>query len=87
MFIARVYVTLKSTVNDPQGLTVKGGLRTLGFHSVQDVRIGKYMELQVDADSTEDAVSQVDRMCRQLLANTVIEQFRFDVEAMTPSEG
>ncbi len=87
MFIARVYVTLKSTVNDPQGLTVKGGLRTLGFHSVQDVRIGKYMELQVDADSTEDAVSQVDRMCRQLLANTVIEQFRFDVEAMTPSDG
>ncbi len=87
MFIARVYVTLKSTVNDPQGLTVKGGLRTLGFHSVQDVRIGKYMELQVDADSTEDAVSQVDRMCRQLLANTVIEQYRFDVEAMTPSDG
>ena len=87
MFIARVYVTLKSTVNDPQGLTVKSGLRTLGFHSVQDVRIGKYMELQVDADSTEDAVSQVDRMCRQLLANTVIEQFRFDVEAMTPSDG
>ena len=87
MFIARVYVTLKSTVNDPQGLTVKGGLRTLGFHCVQDVRIGKYMELQVDADSTEDAVSQVDRMCRQLLANTVIEQYRFDVEAMTPSDG
>ena len=45
MYLAKIYVTLKPTVNDPQGLTVKGGLRTLGFDNIQSVRVGKYMEV------------------------------------------
>ena len=49
MFLARVYVTLKPTVNDPQGLTVRGGLHSLGFESVQGVRAGKYIEITLDA--------------------------------------
>ncbi|HEY8489991.1 MAG TPA: phosphoribosylformylglycinamidine synthase subunit PurS, partial [Dehalococcoidia bacterium] len=48
MFLAKVYVTLKPTVNDPQGLTVRGGLQSLGFGTVQDVRVGKYMEIRLD---------------------------------------
>ena len=80
VYLGRVYVTLKPTVNDPQGLTVKGGLHTLGFRSVQSVRIGKYMELQVEAPSEQDAAAQIREMCQKLLANPVIEQFRFEVE-------
>jgi phosphoribosylformylglycinamidine synthase len=83
MFLARVYVTLKPTVNDPQGLTVKSGLRSLGFSTVESVRIGKYMEVTLDAKDADDAGMLVRQMCQKLLANQVIEQFRFDVEAQS----
>ncbi|MBF8299085.1 MAG: phosphoribosylformylglycinamidine synthase [Dehalococcoidia bacterium] len=85
MFLAKIYVTLKPTVNDPQGLTVRGGLRSLGFLSVESVRIGKYMEISVRAKSEEEAASQVRQMCQKLLANAVIEQFRFDLEQVQES--
>ena len=80
MFLARVYVTLKPTVNDPPGLTIRGGLHSLGFTSVQSVRSGKYMEIKIDAASRADADAQVAEMCRKLLANPVIEEFRFDLD-------
>ena len=79
-YLARVYVTLKPTVNDPQGLTIRGGLHSLGFATVKSVRAGKYLEITLDGDSLEAAREQVARMCRQLLANPVIEQYRFEVE-------
>lgn len=81
MYLARVYVTLKPTVNDPQGLTIRGGLHSLGFTGVESVRAGKYMEIRVNAGSREEAEEQVREMCRKLLANPVIEDFRFQVEA------
>lgn len=84
-FRVRVYVTLKPTVNDPQGLTVKGGLHSLGFASVTDVRVGKFIELSLEAADHQEAQEQVERMCRQLLANPVIEVSRFDLEA-TPGQ-
>ncbi|MDP3064512.1 MAG: phosphoribosylformylglycinamidine synthase subunit PurS [Chloroflexota bacterium] len=80
MYLARVYVTLKPTVNDPQGLTVLGGLRNLGFASIQKVRVGKYLELSVSAPDRASAEGQVREMCRQLLANPTIEDFRFELE-------
>jgi len=80
MFLAKVYITLKPTVNDPQGLTIKGGLHTLGFESVKSVRAGKYMEVQVNEEDRLIAEEQVREMCRKLLANPVIEDFRFDLE-------
>ena len=80
MFLARVYVTLKPTVNDPQGLTIRGGLHSLGFESVQDVRAGKYIEITLDAKDKSEADAQVTEMCRKLLANPVIEDFRFELE-------
>ena len=79
--IARVIVTPKPVVNDPQGITVKQGLVTLGFREVLDVRVGKYIEVSLDADSEQDARQRVEAMCRQLLANHVIEDFRFEIEA------
>ena len=79
-YMARVYVTLKTTVNDPQGITVLGALKNLGFTSPESVRVGKYLEVGLEADSEVDAREQVDAMCKTLLANTVIEQYRFDLQ-------
>ncbi len=80
MFLARVYVTLKPAVNDPQGLTVMGGLHSLGYETVEDVRIGKYLEIRVATDSPTQAESEVAGMCDRLLANPVIENYRFTLE-------
>jgi len=78
--IARVIVTPKAVVNDPQGITVRQGLAALGFAEVSDVRVGKYIEVNLDAANEREARQRVEAMCRQLLANHVIEDYRFDVE-------
>ena len=79
--VARVIVTPKPVVNDPQGITVRQGLAALGFAEVSDVRVGKYIEVRLEAGSDREARDRVDAMCRQLLANHVIEDYKFDVEA------
>jgi phosphoribosylformylglycinamidine synthase len=84
MYLAKIYVTLKPTVNDPQGLTVRGGLHTLGFENVQSVRVGKYMEVCLDRADRAQAEEQVREMCRKLLANPVIEDYRFELEDIKP---
>jgi phosphoribosylformylglycinamidine synthase PurS subunit len=80
MYLAKVYITLKPTVNDPQGLTIKGALHNLGFSSVEDVRAGKYIEVRIAEKDIVAARKQVDDMCRKLLANPVIENYRFELE-------
>ena len=80
MFLAKVYITLKPTVNDPQGRTVMGGLKSLGFESVSDVRAGKYLEVKLQAADKSEAEKQVKDMCDKLLANPVIEEYRFELE-------
>ena len=80
MYLARVYVTLKPTVNDPQGLTIRGALHSLGFSDVASVRAGKYLEVRLDAKDKKRAEKQLTEMCRKLLANPVIEDFRFEME-------
>ncbi len=82
-FRARVFVTLKAGINDPQGLTIRGGLHSLGFAEVESVRAGKYMEIAVSADTAEAAGQRIDEMCRKLLANPVIEEYRFEVDRAT----
>ena len=79
--IARVVVMPKRVVNDPQGVTVRQGLRRLGFHEVADVRIGKYIELTLDSASSEQAHARVEDMCRRLLANGVIEDYQFELDS------
>jgi phosphoribosylformylglycinamidine synthase len=78
--IARVIVTPKPVVNDPQGITVKQGLASLGFREVGDVRVGKYIEVSLEASSEHEARQRVEAMCKQLLANHVIEDYRFELE-------
>ena len=80
IFTANIYVSLKSTVSDPQGATVSGALSQLGFDSVKNVRVGKYITLEVDKPSKEEAESTVSNMCEQLLANTVIEDYKFEFQ-------
>ena len=82
MYQARIYVTLKSTVNDPQGLTVLSSLRRLGFENAGDVRVGKYLVVNLDETDRAKAERSVTEMCQKLLANPVIEDFRFELEEM-----
>ena len=80
MFLAKIYVTLKPAVNDPQGKTVLTGLQSLGFSDTRDVRIGKFLEITVDCSSIDKARVSVENMCSQLLANPIIENYTFEVE-------
>ncbi len=80
MFLARVRVTLKTSVNDPVGQTILSGLRDLGFDSITGVRSGKYFELRLEAEDEGAARVAVDSMCDKLLANPVIESYTFDLE-------
>ena len=73
----RVFVTLKAGVLDPAGKAVEGGLRHLGFDEVKAVRLGKLIELELD-DGAGDERARIDQMCKKLLANTVIEDYRID---------
>ncbi|MEK5217034.1 MULTISPECIES: phosphoribosylformylglycinamidine synthase subunit PurS [Psychrobacillus] len=75
----KVYVTLRESVLDPQGSAVMGALHSMEYSEVKDVRIGKFLELQIE-DGTRDIDTVVKEMCEKLLANTVIEDYRFEVE-------
>jgi phosphoribosylformylglycinamidine synthase subunit PurS len=75
-FAVEVIVVLKPVVNDPQGLVVRDGLHRLGFPGVRSVRVGKYLELEVEGADEEAVRAHVESMCEQLLRNTVIEDSR-----------
>lgn len=79
-WLARIHVLLKPVVNDPQGQAIHQGLRSLGFSRVQSVRAGKYFEVWLEAHDQSEASRTVEEMCRKLLANPVIEDYRFEVE-------
>ncbi|MDV2685674.1 phosphoribosylformylglycinamidine synthase subunit PurS [Alkalihalophilus lindianensis] len=83
MYKVKVYVTLRESVLDPQGVAVKSALHTMDYKEVEDVRIGKYLELVVA--ETEQVETRVKEMCEKLLANTVIEDYRYEVEEVVPS--
>lgn len=80
MWKAKIYVTLREGVLDPQGQAVRSGLVSQGFASVQDVRIGKFMEVTLEAESQDDANSKIKAMCEKLLANPVMEDYVFTTE-------
>lgn len=79
---AKIYVTLRPSVLDPAGTAVQAGLHHLGYENVAQVRIGKYVELALTAVDRATAEQQLDRICDQLLANPVIENYRFDLAEM-----
>jgi len=76
---ARVYVTLKSGVLDPQGKAVKNALNSLGFEGLSDVRVGKYFEIKLNDISREIAFNRLKEMCEKLLANPVIENYKIEI--------
>lgn len=77
---ARVTITLKKTIMDAQGQTVARALHNLGYTGVQNLRIGKHIEMELDGAPTDQITAQVDEMCRSLLANPIIEDFQVEVE-------
>ena len=77
---AKVIITLKNGVLDPQGKAIEGALAGLGFTGVDNVRQGKFIELDIDAATADDARTRVEAMCEKLLSNTVIENYRVEVE-------
>lgn len=83
---AQIYVTLRPSVLDPAGTAVQSGLGHLGYTNVEGVRIGKYIELTISAADESTAREQLDRMCDQLLANPVIENYRFDLTIATTED-
>ncbi len=78
---ARITITLKPGVLDPQGKAIEGALHALGFGSVNGVRQGKYLEVEVAENDPDRARTQIERMCEQLLANTIIENYTYELEA------
>ena len=77
---ARIKVTLKDGVLDPQGKAIANALGGLGFEGIEDVRQGKYIEVELAESDPDKARSQVTKMCEELLANMVIENFSFELE-------
>ncbi|MDA0738996.1 MAG: phosphoribosylformylglycinamidine synthase subunit PurS [Nitrospirae bacterium] len=77
---AKIHVTLKSGILDPQGRAIQQSLATLGFSSVHDVRVGKFLEVELGDSDQSQAESQLKAMCEKLLANTVIEDYRYELE-------
>jgi phosphoribosylformylglycinamidine synthase subunit PurS len=77
---AKIYVTLKSGILDPQGKAIQQSLHHLGYTEVKEVRLGKYIEIELSPGSPEKTKQRMDEMGRKLLANTVIEDFRFELE-------
>jgi phosphoribosylformylglycinamidine synthase len=83
MYKVKVYVTLKESVLDPQGTAVKKSLRMMGYDDINDVRIGKYMELMI-GETAEQLEAMIEEICSKLLANPVIEDYRYEIEECVP---
>lgn len=84
---AQIYVTLRPSVLDPAGTAVASGLQQQGYTEVEEVRIGKYIELTLTTETEESARKRVNQMCHQLLANPVIENYSFEIQQLATTRG
>ena len=78
--LAKIYITLKKDVLDPQGSDIANSLKSLGFNNIEDVRQGKYIEIKLDSENEESANKQINEMCEKLLANLVIEDYKVEID-------
>ena len=79
-FTARVFVTPKAAILDPEGKAIASSLHSLGYDDVADARVGKFILLHLHAADRGTASARIDEMCRRLLANEVIEDYRFEID-------
>lgn len=79
MYSAKIKVTLRKSILDPQGKAVEHSIQSLGYKNILDTRIGKFVELNIDTNSTEEARLITDEVCKKLLANPVMEDYQFEV--------
>lgn len=82
MYLAKVVIRLRESILDPQGKAVEHSLKSLGYNAILDTRIGKYVELKIDAENKEDARILIEGACEKLLANPVMEDFSYEVEEL-----
>ena len=82
MLRAQIYITLKRTVADPQGLTLKHALESLGYKDLADVRIGKLVVIKLNFKDKKRAEREIDEMCKKLLANPIIEDYSFSIKEL-----
>jgi len=75
----KIFVTLKNGVVDPQGITIKGALESLGYQGIANIRLGKYIQMELNSKSREEAGKDIEEMCDKLLANPVIENYRYEI--------
>ena len=80
MLEVEIYIRLKKTVSDPQGLTVKHALQSLGYQNLEEVRVGKFITVKLNSKDKKEAKQRADEMCRKLLANPIIEDYSFKIE-------
>ncbi|MFH1245182.1 MAG: phosphoribosylformylglycinamidine synthase subunit PurS [Candidatus Omnitrophota bacterium] len=81
MLEAEVYITLKKTVADPQGLTIKHALESLGYaQDIKEVRMGKLVKIKLNLSDPQAAQEKLEQMCKKLLANPIIEEYRFSIK-------
>ena len=78
--LAKIYITLKKDVLDPQGSVIANSLKSLGFNNIEDVRQGKFIEVKLNTENKERANKQINEMCEKLLANLVIEDYKVEIE-------
>ena len=78
--LAKIYITLKKDVLDPQGSVIANSLKSLGFNNIEDVRQGKFIEVKLNAENKETANKQLNEMCDKLLANLVIEDYKVEID-------
>lgn len=76
----KIFITLKNGVVDPQGTTIKGALESLGYQGIANIRLGKYIKMELNSRSREEAEKDIEEMCGKLLANPVIENYRYEIE-------
>ncbi len=79
MLTAEIHVTLKDLVLDPQGTTLKRSMETMGYQNIEEVRMGKFIQVRFDSDDRKEVEKKVDEMCRQILSNPVIEQYSYSL--------
>lgn len=85
MYLAKIKVTLRKSILDPQGKAVEHSIQSLGYTNVVDTRIGKYIELKINASTEEEAKRIVDEVSSKLLANPVMEDYEYELASLVPS--